>query len=434
MDHAGKVIDNIKKLLKNGFFHIFFSQILNKIISFCNYVLIVRLVTKTEYGLYSYASNIISIFLLINGLGIISGLLQFGSESIENPGKLKAYANFAWKTGLLFSFVVSISILIYSQLADLKINHSSFLLILMSLFPVVDYVFTYIEILFRIQLMNKIYSAVTTVFNILSILATILGAYLFSIKGIVLFRYVAYIISIFFGLFFYRKLAFVKQISSYIISKNEKKSFLKLSFVSCLNNAISQMLYLLDVFVIGFIIPDEKIIASYKAATTIPFAMIFIPGTIMLYIYPYFAKNNKDREWVRANYYLVLKISAMLNAFLSAIMILFAPFIIRTLFGSQYVDSVEIFRILSAGYFIAATFRIPSGNILVTLRRIKLNFYNSVFSGIMNIILNIFFILNMGSIGAAYSTVLIYIISSIISTTYLNIIINSKNKPLVAEK
>ena len=77
------------------------------------------------------------------------------------------------------------------------------------------------------------------------------------------------------------------------------------------------------------------------------------------------------------------------------------------------------FRILSLGYLIAATFRIPAGNVIASLRKVKVNFYNSIVSGSANVVLDIILIKRYGSNGAAIATVLIFIISSIISNIYL---------------
>ena len=72
------------------------------------------------------------------------------------------------------------------------------------------------------------------------------------------------------------------------------------------------------------------------------------------------------------------------------------------------------------GYFISGTFRIPSGNILSSMKEVKVNFYNSIISGVANILLDIALIKKMGSNGAAIATVAVYIISSLISNIYLH--------------
>jgi O-antigen/teichoic acid export membrane protein len=423
-------IDELKELVKKGFFYIFASQIINKIIVFGSSILIIRILSKTDFGIYSYANNIVSIFLLLNGLGAISGLLQFGCENRDNPQKLAAYSSFAWKMGLFFNTVICMFIVVFALFFNFKFEGAEVILLSMALQPMVSYIYSQIEIGFRIRLQNKEFSALSMLNSSVLMIGTIIGAYYFGIIGIVLLRYAGFIISIIVGNALANRYGHIIK-DKIKLTQNEKKNFFKLSFISSLNNGISQMLYLLDIFLIGIIIPNMEIIASYKTATIIPFAMLFIPMTIITFIYPYFASHNKDRKWIRHRYNHLLKRLVFLNGFITVSMYIGAPWIVKYIFGADYMDSVEVFQILSIGYFIAATFRIPSGNILVCLHRVAFNFYNAVVSGVVNIVLNIILITEYGSIGAAYATVIVYIISALISTVYLNKILNDASKPLV---
>ena len=78
------IITNIKhllrKLTKTGFFHIFGSSVLNKILSFMCSIVVVRIVSKISFGEYTYANNIVSLILLFSGLGMVSGTFQLCSE------------------------------------------------------------------------------------------------------------------------------------------------------------------------------------------------------------------------------------------------------------------------------------------------------------------------------------------------------------------
>ena len=64
------------KLYRTGFFHIFGAGTINKAVSSLTMIVLVWLIPKAEYGLYSYVFNIVSIFALFNGLGASSALLQ----------------------------------------------------------------------------------------------------------------------------------------------------------------------------------------------------------------------------------------------------------------------------------------------------------------------------------------------------------------------
>ena len=63
MDFANKMKDNIKTLLHTGFGHIFIANVANQVISFISGFILIRVLTKTDYGIYSYAFNIYSFIL-----------------------------------------------------------------------------------------------------------------------------------------------------------------------------------------------------------------------------------------------------------------------------------------------------------------------------------------------------------------------------------
>jgi len=414
-----KLKDNkdILFLVRNGFFHIFSANVINKIIQFGISVIIVRVITKEAFGMWSYANNILSFFLLVEGLGVVPGLLQFASSSKTREEKL-SYLKYALLVGILFNVGLAIAILLFTTFFQLPVRGSTEILKYLSLIPLVHVFFNILQIFLRSDLRNKQFSLVTIINTLTFFFGVLIGGYLFDILGIVWGRYLSYIISSFIALWFvkdyYKIFVNVK-----IPNKEQRQDFLKFSIVSMLTNTISQMLYLLDTFLIGIIIQSGTVVASYKTATLIPFALNFIPSSVMTFAYPYFAKHKDDKNLVK-NYFLKLqKYLLLFNLVISILLIVFAPFVIRLIFGAEYLDSVLPFRILSFGYLIAGTFRIPAGNIIASLKKVKVNFYNSIISGGANIVLDIILIKNYGSVGAAVATVAVFVISSFVSNIYL---------------
>ena len=104
----------LMNLVHMGLFHIMGSNVINYFILFLTNIFIVRLLNKTNYGIYSYAYNLYSIVLLFSGLGLLNGLLQYGSEARPEPEKL-AYQRFGLLFGLLFDFFLSAFIFLYGN-------------------------------------------------------------------------------------------------------------------------------------------------------------------------------------------------------------------------------------------------------------------------------------------------------------------------------
>lgn len=416
--------NSISFLIKNGFLHIFSSNVLNKIIQFCSGVVLIRLFSKETYGQWTYANNILSFFLLFEGLGVCNSLLQFGSES-SNSERHVELLRYSLKYGLIVDIALSFLILFISTIIDLPIKGSSQILLFSSLIPVFSVVFNIYESFLRATLRNSLFSILSVVHTGLTLICMILGVYFYDIYGAIIGRYFAWIIVDFIALIFIKKDC--KTIVTKITFDNkEKKEFNKYAFITTASNSLSSILYLIDTFLVGIVIKDTIAVASYKTATLIPFAIDFIPLSIMTFFYPYFAKENKNIEKIRHRYLKLLKYLGLLNFFISTFLFALAPILISFLFGRQYTDSVLPFRILAIGYFFAGTFRIPAGNILGCLRMVKVNLFVSVVSGILNIILDILFINLWGPVGAAISTFSIFLVSCILSNSYVFIYFKKK--------
>ena len=289
---------------------------------------------------------------------------------------------------------------------------------MMSLLPIFNTFFSIIQIKLRIELKNREMAKISNVNTFLNILGMLIGAYFYGLYGLIIGKYVGIILSIFYS-FKYIKYTFIRWKKIEVLSQEKKKDIQKFSFIALINNSISQILYIMDIFLIGYLIADKLILASYKIATLIPVALNFIPISVMIYIYPYFAQNSNDIKWVRENYINLLKYSFFINIFISTILVIFSKNIIRFVFGENYLDAQLPFIILSVGYFFSATLRIPSGNIINAIGKIKFNFYNTFISGIINIVLDVYLIKKIGSVGASYATLLVFIISGIIGNIFL---------------
>ena len=288
---------------------------------------------------------------------------------------------------------------------------------LFALMPLVTSLFNLAQTYFRYHLMNAEYSKCSVLNTGLILIGSVAGAVFFQTPGLIIFREAAMLLTVFLAVWIYR-FPLKRILTAARISVKEKLDMLKLAAISMLNIATGQLLYLIDVFLIGVLISDELIVASYKTATIVPNALLFIPTALVVYIYPYFAQNQDDKGWVRQKYFLVLKYFGIFNLMISLMLIILAPLIIRILFGAQYLDAVAAFRILSLSYFFSATFRKTTGNLLVTQRKLHVNFWIGVMEGVLNIVSNWFLIQFMGAVGAAVTTLVICIVSSAVSVGY----------------
>lgn len=407
---------SIKSILRKGLLQIFSANVINKFVQFGTLAAISRIIAKSDYGAFSFAQNIISFVLLLEGAGVTTGILQYCSIAKDKKEKIK-YLHYGLKVGICVNVVLSIGVFIYSLYGSLAIEDSRKYLSLLAMVPLFTVVYNSIQSYLRSCLRNNEYSILTTFNTIVYLVFGVSLSYKFGVYGLILGMYLAYLSTVLLAIWFIRKDLFIKSVQ--IGSGNEQFKFLKYSIITVLTNAMSQILYLLDTQLIGIFVKDEAVLASYKIATTIPFNIVFIPLSIMTFVYPYFAQRRKDKKWIKYRTKQLMFGLLAVNTVITICSIMLSKFIIPLLFGEQYMDAVPCFNILMLGYLISGSFRIPFGNILASLGLVKANLINAVLSGAVNIVLDIVFIMKYGSIGAAYATLIVFVVSSIIHGIFI---------------
>lgn len=386
------------------------TGLLNKIVAFVANVCIVRILSRDAYGIFGYADNLVNFFLLVSGLGMINGVMQFGSESRPDAEK-NAYFKFGLRFGSVFNLLLSLLIILYAIFIPISIPESRKYLAMLSLLPLTNYLFNFFCTLLRCQKENKLYAWVVNLNSILYAACAIAGAKLLRITGLVLALYAANVCSAFVGMALTRYNSEIRE-TEYRLNADQKKRIIHFSSVSCVNSAVANLLYLLDVFILGIIMKDAGVIASYKIATTIPTALLFLPQGINLFVYPYFAENNGDFAKIKKYTKLLFRYSLLMNGAITLILIVLAPTVITVIWGEKFLDAVPLLRILMLNYFVSASFRINAGNVLATLRRVNVTMVVSIVTGIANVGLDILFIRRLGAQGAAWATLTVMSLSS----------------------
>lgn len=114
-------------------------------------------------------------------------------------------------------------------------------------------------------------------------------------------------------------------------------------------------------------------------------------------------------------------VGAILAVLLPAILfvIVAAEWIVWIISGAEYLEASNILR-LTMFYGIFIPFAVQFGTVLDSIGKPKINFMFTVVSAILNIILNYFFILYYGIMGAAWATLVTYIIAFIFMQWYLH--------------
>ena len=410
----GSYISSLKTegagLFKKGLFHIFGGSLLVKIIGFADVTLLIRILSKTEYGQWGYARNIFQIVLLFAAFGAPAGILQFCARAKTHSEKV-AFWKFGFLWGLMANLLLALVMVLLSLFVPFPILGSNPILLGLSLLPTLMILFDSQTIFLRATFRNKEFAGASLFNSALFLGFTVSGALTFGVPGVIAGRYIAMLFSVGLGFKMLKK-EWKEFWGSRKLGSSQRKAFLSFSVVAMLSTSISSLLYKIDTFLVGTLSESAEIVASYQTATLIPFNLNFIPLALMTFAYPYFAQKSHNQNWIRKNLKKLITRLGVLNGAISGLLFIFAPHIINILFGSQYADSVIPFRILAVGYFFAGTFRIPLGNVIAAMGKIKVNFWFSLGTGIMNIFLDYWFIQKWGAIGAAWATLIVFLISS----------------------
>ncbi|WP_233185651.1 oligosaccharide flippase family protein [Thermotoga sp. SG1] len=404
------LLETTTNLIRKGLLHVFVGDLSYKVLRFLSSIAVARLVDKDQYGVWNYAYNIYSLILLFDGLGIASGVIQYCAKEKDEKRSfliLKFGKRFGGYVNLLISFIT----LMMALFAPLKFPSARLYLIGISFVPPVRIFYNVTIQYIRARKRAKVYGYLTFSYAAVYLLFILLTIPFMNVWGLVVSEYAVILLSLLIS----KRL--IPRISEEKVSLDNglKKEIVKFSIVANLSNVMSQFLYLIDTFLVGQILGKADVLASYKVGTLIPYNLNFIPAALITFFYPYFATKSDDKLWVRKKAFQFLKALAVLNSLIVVLFILFGDHITHLLFGNKYSDSAIILKILMIGYFFAATFRIPLGNFIASLGKVKINLINSIVTGFSNIILDILLILNYGVIGAAFATVSVFILSSTIN-------------------
>lgn len=416
-------LPKIVNKLKGEFFFTLFANIFSYLITFCGSIIYVRLLGKHDFGVYTFAFNIISLFLLLNGFGAASGVLQYVSRAKDQFERV-AVLQFAFKVGIFFNLLIALFIIAYALIFPLPIPAARPILLTMALFPVGRLYIDIFQAYLRASGQNRIQGYFLIINNSLLLLANIVGIMLFHLYGLIYFTYIAYVVMLIFSSWKFKLpaiIGFAKKDTSLI----NRKQFISYSFFTTLANAFSGLLFVLDIIIISYIVKEPQLIASYRVATIIPFAINFIPNIAVNYFYPEFAKNAHDPAKIRQlSRYIFFRMFAFSGA-TSVLLILLAKPLILVIFGKSYQDSILPFQIISFGYWIIASFRTINGNILAAMGKARLSFYLTGFILVVNVIVTYLMVKYYSINGAAIAVVFMYAFSSLIGYISLKLVLSN---------
>ena len=402
------VKQQVEKLFNAGGVHIFVGSFLTKFMTFFGSIVIVRVLSKDEYGLLAYIENLYSFAYLIAGFGLSNAILRYVVLERTLIGKRRVF-DYSSQTAFIFNFILVILCIVLSRFYPFSagfLEAKDLIPIIMIMLPAQYFVENELA-LERAMLNNKKYAFFSFGIAICTILYKFTGAIIEGVKGVLFCGVFANIVlgSVFYVIG-YRK--YFKGIPKDKLKKTDKKEINRYSVQYMVTNGIWTLFMLIDIFMLGQLLENAELVADYKVAYAWPANLSIICVSIGIFVAPYFIKNENDKEWVKKNFITTFILNFGVVFLIGAVMFILAKPLIYIYGGREYYNIIPLMRILIISAVVNNGFRYVIANILAAMGKIKYNMVVSILGIILQIVLNLIFIPSVGVYGSAYSSICSY--------------------------
>lgn len=420
------VNQSLKKIAK-GTGIIFTGTIIGLLLAFVSRVIIVRYTTQTEYGIFSLALVLMSIFAMISTLGLQSGVTRQIAyfRGKKDSKKVSGIVISSIQIALVASIFFSIFLFFVSDIISVKAFHSPELSTPLKIFAIAIPFSVFIVIFTSIfrgfdRVEPNVYFQ-----NILRnvLLLPLLGiVILFGLSFLgLLYAYLASIAltCIAFAVYAAKKLPVSVKGEKNTNVGSLRKELLFFSLPLMVNSILGMIMHWTDTLMLGYFkTPD--VVGLYNAA--LPLAnLIPVVLTSMLFLYVPIASQLYSQNLMgelRRNYAILTKWMFALTLPLFLIIFLFPETVLNILFGARYIQVGLALQIMALGMFIH-TFLGPNGATLMIAGKTRFLMWTGLIGAIMNIALNIFLIPLLGIIGAAIASASSLAVINLLNSTRL---------------
>jgi len=385
------------------------ASIIARVLSFIASWIALQLIPNKELGVVLFAYNIIVFIIPFGGFGLQQSLLRYGSllKTNEEKNSLFRYTFFKgiWATLTLITITI-----IASLFLNFQFKNTQYYLMFLAIALLPMYLFELIKIQFRLQHKNKIFAATDIVFTSILTLSILVLSYFFQEKGYALALVLTPTLSV---------LIYYKKIKSSFKNYN-KPSIINLMFwrygiFASLSNVVTQLLFVIDIILIGYLLNDPEMVTNYKYISLIPLSLLFLPRAFMNTDFVAFTEKIHDKKYILT----YIKSYVLLFSIISIILCLFfyssASFIL-TLFDTEFTKFKASFMVLIIGVCGILIFRGLFGNLLSSIGKAHVNFYITSTALLLNVISNYFLIPKYGITGAAITSASLMWLTGIAST------------------
>lgn len=388
----------------------FNRNILTMILSFVSTIIIARVLGPEKQGIYTLVVLLPNMLVTFFNIGI-------GSASVYYVGKRKYSIETIVSTNIFLALIVCVISIAIGILSIILFRDTFFkgvpiiyLFVILSVLP----------LLFANSFLQSVFQGLQDfkVFNLVAIFGSIMNlVFLFIVVLLLRLNVVGAIISFFASviaptliLIFYLKKRYIVVRFKYI-SKEFIKDSLVYGYKAHLSNILAFVNYRADILMISYFLSPAAV-GIYSIAVSIAEKLWVVSQPVSAVLFPRIssAKTDEEKNNLTAK---VTRNVLFLSVIIGFILFLISNLFIRVMFGEKYKAASNIIKILLVGITLFSAERILS-NDLAGRGKPELNLYTSLFTVIVNIILNLVFIPKWGFYGAAVATSIAYSLTFIL--------------------
>jgi len=401
--------ESLKKVVKGVGFG-FTGAIIGRVFGYLTRIVLARFLGTDYYGLLNLGLAVFGIAAAIAAFGLGSGVIRYVSyyKGKGEEGKIKGTIYSALKISLPVALVFSILLYLGSDWLAIHVFHdptlSSVLKIFSFAIPFAILAGNFISATIGFQdLRYKIYVSDITESAFRLIAIVILLSLGFGLLGAAWGWCIAIMITPFLAFYFLEKRVFP------ILKTKTKpdrmgKELFSFSWPLLLAGFSGLVLEWTDTLMLGYFTTSSDV-GIYNAALPTARLVQTIPGIFAVIFMPVIAElfSRGRYEDIKNMYSIVTKwiLSMVIPAFL--LMVLFAPSVIRIIFGAEYTGGALALAILTSGYLFISLFGLTA-TILEAYGRTKVIMGCTFLTAAINVVLNLYLIPIYGITGAALAT------------------------------
>ena len=393
----------LKNFINKEGTYVFASSLITKICSFLTSLILIRILTPDEFGVLSYVLSTLAFFIPFSGGGMQHSFLRYAPMLDDKKNWIGLFQHSLYR-GFLFSFCIAFVLFLLIPWLNSAVGTTSIYFNWLIFYLFSFFLIELVKMRYRVDDQNKKYAGIDVYFSVLVLFFGTGLAYFYGpLAYVIVFVTVPLVLG----------LVHLKVPEKEAVKIPEK--YYSYGIWVGIGAIASQLMYSLDVFLVGKLIQDPQQVAIYRSASIIPIALFFIPNSYITTHYTDLAKNSMDKEYLIRFAKDYFKLFSVLAFVLGAVLYFMSDFIITILFGEEYAEAAYLFEILILGMLGAFILRIPFGNILASVGKSNWNAIVAFIILVLNGILNYYAIYAWGLVGAAIVTSALLWISGILS-------------------